>query len=98
LPKKVINNANLSILWVGEIKNGFIIDNGNELIAEYRRLIEFAGDLSHFDAQMVREFVQELKVHQNGLNDPSCSVARYPIVLFAFLPIIHIIRCVTKIG
>ena len=91
LLQKVINNAKLSILWLRKIKNGFIIDKGNELIAEYRRLIEFAGDLSHFDAQMVREFVQELKVHQNGLNDPHCSVACYPIILFAFLPIIHII-------
>ena len=41
LLKKVINNAKLSILWVRKIKNGFIIDKGNELIAEYRRLIEF---------------------------------------------------------
>ncbi len=52
----------------GEIKNGFIVDKCNELIAEYRHLIEFAGDLSHFDVQMVREFIQERKVHQNGLN------------------------------
>ena len=52
----------------GRVKNGFIVDKCNELIAEYRRLIEFAGDLSHFDVQMVREFIQEWKVHQNGLN------------------------------
>jgi len=38
LLQKVINNAKLSILWVRKIKNGFIIDKCNELIAEYRRL------------------------------------------------------------
>lgn len=52
----------------GEIKNGTIIDGCNAIIAEYRSLIAFADDLSHFDVKMVREFIEERKIHKNGLN------------------------------
>lgn len=86
LEKKVINNAKIIRLW---IKNGFIVDKCSKLIAEYRRLIGFTGDLSNFYAQMVREFTQERKIHQNGLNYPCCPVACYPIILFAFPPILY---------
>lgn len=54
-----------------EIKNASIVDKCSDLIAEYRRLIWFSGDLKYFDAQMVREFIQEWKANQGGLN---CSV------------------------
>ena len=68
LPKKVINNAKIIRLWLRKIKNGFIVDKRNELIAKQCRLIGFSGDLKHFYVQMVREFIQQRKVHKNGLN------------------------------
>ena len=52
----------------GEVKNGNIVDGCNQIIAEYRRLIALAGDLRDFDVKMVLEFIEEKKVHKNGLN------------------------------
>lgn len=52
----------------GVIKNGFVIDKCNAMIAEYRSILALAGDLSNFDVKMIREFIDTQKAHKSGLN------------------------------